>query len=210
MVMERGQYAELVIKGSLELVKGFLLGFREGRGDSFSYYFHHQEDIRRDTLGQYLRELVDRDNFIHLCLESSMVEPFRQAVRNAHSELGLEVASERRIIQAAFGFSFTINGREDAARVRELFEQVPAGLRLEDYRTREEEHPEARQEHSIGYAPLHEYVFEGRGRIAGDFAAVIALRRRLDRLPQGGLVVTGDMALELEEEPAEVRARQRR
>ena len=68
------KFTELVVSGSFALVKGFLLGFKGGSETDFCYFFHRKSGIRRDTLVELLKEVLDLDNYVHLCLEDKVVQ----------------------------------------------------------------------------------------------------------------------------------------
>ena len=113
------KFSELVISGSFALVKGFLLGFRGGTGKDFDYFFHRKSGIRRDTLAELLKEVLDMDNYVHLCLEQAVVQDFKQAVAGAEPLVGVKIKKARPIKLGRFDFSFVINNREAAEKVKE-------------------------------------------------------------------------------------------
>ena len=75
-------FTELVIKSPFLLVKGFLMGFMQGRGESFPYFFHRKAGITRETLGEMLRELFAFDSHTHICLPDHVINEFELALKN--------------------------------------------------------------------------------------------------------------------------------
>ena len=67
-------FSELVIEGAFALVKGFLMGFLCTYPELPRYFLHRKIGIRRHTLRDFLSELFEFENLVHLCLEDSVVE----------------------------------------------------------------------------------------------------------------------------------------
>jgi len=194
----QNSFTELVIAGSFACVKGFLLGFRCGSGKQFSYFFHRKHGIRRDTLAEMVKEVLELDNYVHLCLEDGIVQDFKQAVEKAKPVIGLEIERERRIKEAHFQFSFSIKNLESAKRVKEIFSSLPSGVNLEGYQPREEILPEGGTS-TGGYAPFHTYVFKGDGTVRGDFGGVMELFLKVKRSPDSDLVLLSDIMLDFDQ-----------
>ena len=192
-------YSELVISGPFALVKGFLLGYRSGSGIDFGYFFHRKAGIRRDTLAELVKEALDLDNFVHLCLERTAVEGFKKAVKNGGGTVGIQVTKERKIKAARFDFSFNVNNRELADEVKKDLDHLPEGVHLEDYEPEERREKSREEETTAGYAPLHKYTFRGHGTVAGDFDGVMKLYVKTRRGPDREAILAGDISLDFED-----------
>jgi hypothetical protein len=187
------KFTELVVSGSFALVKGFLLGFKGGSRIDFDYFFHRKSGIRRDTLAELLKEVLDMDNYVHLCLEDKVVEDFRQAVEQAEPLVGIKIKNARPISQCMFNFSFVINNREAADRVKEVLSVLPEEVEVIGYQPEEDTHED---ESSVGgYAPQHTYQFKGSGIVKGEFGGVMELYLKAKRMPEGQLVLLSDLVL---------------
>ncbi len=193
----QAKFTELVVSGSFALVKGFLLGFKGGTGTDFSYFFHRKSGIRRDTLAELLKEVLDLDNYVHLCLDDKVVPDFKRAVAEAEPLVGIKIKNQRPITGARFDFSFSINNREAAEKVKEVLADLPEGLELLGYEPVEEIHEENAA--IGGYAPQHTYRFKGNGTLLGDFGGVMEMFLRAKRMPEGQLVLLSDLILEFED-----------
>jgi hypothetical protein len=189
-------FKELVIGGQFALVKGFLVGYRFGTGKEFKYFFHRKSGIRRDTLSELVKEVLELDNHVHVCIEQDAVDGFRAAVGKASPVLGLALKAERSIQGAHFDFSFKINNRQVADDVKKALGSLPAAVEIRDYKPVEKEDKTVRDGGTAGYAPLHEYTFGGQGVVAGDFDGVMEVFLRLKRLPDSGVVLVNDIGLE--------------
>ena len=190
-------YRELVISGSFALVKGFLLGFKCGSASDFIFFFHRKSGIRRDTLAELVKEVLDLDNYVHLCLEDGVVPKFKEAIEKAAPLVGLKIIKERLIKQGRFDFSFAINNREAAEKVKEVLAGLPEGVELVDYEPIEEIHDDSAA--VGGYAPQHPYQLRGCGTIRGQFGGVIDLFLRAKRMPEGELMLLSELVLGFED-----------
>jgi hypothetical protein len=190
-------YRELVVAGSFALVKGFLLGFRCGTGKEFSYFFHRKSGIRRDTLAELVKDVLELDNYVHLCLEEDIVESFKEAVAKAGPVVGIEIRNVRPIKEARFDFSFRINNREAADKIKDMLNNLPQGVKIEGYEPQELTHEKGGKVIG-GYAPFHAYGFKGSGVVRGDFGGVMELFLRVKRMPESELMLLGDIVLNFE------------
>jgi len=189
-------YTELIIAGPFALVKGFLMGFRCGIDREFSYFFHRKSGIRRDTLAELVKEALEMDNYVHLCLENDVLDMFRRAVEKTRPLIGVEIKNERQIKQARFEFSFNISNRQAAEGVKQILNNLTPDVKLEEYEPQEETHPEEEKSKIGGYAPLHPYTFKGCGRVSGDFGAVMELFLKAKRMPESELMLLSEITLD--------------
>jgi hypothetical protein len=172
-------FHELVVKGSRGQVKAFLAGcFLEGL-PADRLMFHGDEGIVEESLAERLVEILGlHPEVTHLVAEESLAERVREALRQGGGPVGLELVEDRPVTEASFEFSFRAYTPGHAAEIRRLFADLPPGLRLRDFHAEEDVHPE--DAGTEVYTPAHDYVFSGHGRAAGELAAVIAFRRRLE------------------------------
>lgn len=187
------QFCELVINAPFLLVKGFLVGFMQGRGDSFDYYFHRKSKIERDTLGEFVKEVLHLDCHTHLCLPKDIVPVFRQALENVKGKINAEVLSEKDIQSASFKFSFHLYDEKATGPCKELFRRLPEGVQLVDY------YPmELRANHFAGvseYGRVNPYTFEGSGTVRGEFAGVMKFHRTISEHELGESILCSDIRL---------------
>ncbi|MEA2062458.1 MAG: hypothetical protein U9P14_02065 [Gemmatimonadota bacterium] len=193
----QAQYTELVISGTFAMVKGFLLGYRCGTGEEFGCFFHRKSGIRRDTLAEMLRDVLELDNLVHLCLEQKAAAGFKRALEKVEPLVGMQIKQERLIREAKFNFSFVINNRQAASEVKEVLSGLPESVELVDY-----DESESKDERAVvgGYAPRHSYTFKGQGTLEGEFEGVMELYLRVKRMPGSELMLMGDIVLGFGEE----------
>lgn len=167
------EYCEVVIEGeSLDLVRGFVIGFLEGkeiRGEAIFGEDHHVENESR--FGQMLRLIGVKGNRFRLIVGTGFLTLLKEAFERRKDQLALRIVSEKKIRQASFGFRFRAYTRELGDELKALFEKPPADLELMDYKPKETVLPEGRGVEA--YAPLHEYEIKAAGTIYGPICDVI-------------------------------------
>lgn len=164
-------YSELVLNAPFLLVKGFLLGFLHGRKEEFGYFFHHKSGIRRETVGEMVRELLSFECHSHLCLENRAIPEFKAALKRAKPVLDVDIEKETPIDKAEFRFSCRIYNEELAEKAKKLFEHIPQGVTLDEFTP-----VEHRDNALIGvkeYAQIHPYSYEVHGYASGSFEPVM-------------------------------------
>ena len=118
-------FSELVIEGPFLLVKGFILGFLHGSEQEVEYFFHRKHGIKRETFKEFIKELFEFDNHVHVCLDNNIIPKLLKAVGQTKDNIELEVKSVRSIKSANFSFSFEIFNEELAKETKALFEKSP-------------------------------------------------------------------------------------
>lgn len=187
------EYYELEIVGSLVAVREFVNGFLMGKELEGEVFFAKDEWIRSEPLWNQIMEklrLVKRRTIV--IVEKKLHKPLMTAFRAGEHETGLRVHRDVAIAAASFRFSFKAFTKKHGDEIREIFEDLPDGVfASEDYR------PEVVGEPSAfgveGYAPLHNYVVQGRGLIGGHFRGVLDVYREAQHHP---LIDTGDLLIE--------------
>ena len=167
------EYCEVVVEGSLDLIRGFVVGFLEGKGIQGEAIFgedHHVEN--EGKFGQMLRLIgVVKGNRVHLIVGTGFHKLLEGALEKRKEELALKIISEKKIRQASFGFRYRAYTRELGEKLMALFEDLQEGLQIKDYKPKETVMPEGKGVE--GYAPLHEYEVKATGTIYGSAKDVI-------------------------------------
>ncbi|RMF60790.1 MAG: hypothetical protein D6748_03205 [Calditrichaeota bacterium] len=186
-------YTELIIKAPFLLVKGLLLGFMYGRGEEFPYFFHRKTGIRRETVGEIVRELLVLDTHTFLCLPDAVVDEFAEVVKKAEPVVQCKVVGQRKIAGAEFSFSFECLTQKTANKCKKLLGDLPEGVELVDFNPVEEKHK--RRGTIGGYAPAPAYLYKGHGVARGDFGGVIDLYLRIKRSDISDFILCSDVKL---------------
>ncbi len=165
------KFSELVVEGPFTMVKGLLLGFLGCHKPEGKYFFHRKENIRRDTLKEFLKELFELENYVHFCLEDDLVEPFKEAAKLYTEKTGYKIKSLKPIKGGEFSFAAEFFDRKLADEFRKILENLPEGVKLERYFPLEQINEDGKGIEA--YAPLHAYIFRAKGSIGGDFDGVM-------------------------------------
>lgn len=169
------KYYEVVFEGSFDFMKGFVLGFFEGRrieGDPIFEVEHHIENERK--FGQLLRLIGVKGNQVSLIVGSGLHDLIREAIEKRKLQNDLKIVTVREITDAYFEFSYHAYSRELGAELKTFFGKLRPGLRIEKGDgPKETVNPEGKGIEA--YAPLHEYEIEESGEIHGPVKEVINL-----------------------------------
>ncbi len=189
-------YSEIVIEGPFMLLKGFLLGFLSVHKPDGKYFFHRKAGIRRETFKDYLKELFELDNFVHLCLETDLIQPFIDASQLYTQITDMTVHSIKPINSASFSFAYEFYNEDLAQNAKSMIEKPPKGVNLVDY------YPVELRENEPGgveaYAPLHDYTARAKGTLMGDFEGVIDLYISIKRSEVSESIICSDVRLALD------------
>jgi hypothetical protein len=108
---EEGQmvrrYFELVVKGQFDLIKGFVLGFLEGKGIRESAVFAREHHIKGDRdLKHVLRALTGNEDQARVPVEEGVHQSLTESLANVREALPLRLVSSREISGAHAGFTY--------------------------------------------------------------------------------------------------------
>jgi hypothetical protein len=169
-------YVELELRGPGERAVGFVEGVRAARGDRRPVWYSRRERVGHGGLIEVLKEKLGLHSHVILPVDLAAAVVDALAVAPV---LGLEVAGSPEISHAELPFTFHCFTREVAAEVRRKVEtELPEGVRLEGYETRE-----TLDEEAAGvevYSPAHAYSLEGEGCYTGPVEGVLAVAHRLE------------------------------
>jgi hypothetical protein len=186
-------FTKLIIKAPFLFVKGFLMGFMHGRNVSFDYFFHRKSGIRRETLGEIVKEFLVMDCYTDLCLPSNIVNHFETALNKIDSSIGVSISEKREILRAEFSFSFEIFNQDTAKVVKQLFDFPPPTVELINFNPIEK-----KEEQLVGiheYTHLHPYVYQGDGIAKGGFEGIMNLYLTIKRSEQARNILCSEIQL---------------
>jgi len=155
------EYCEMVVEGSLELVKGFVIGFLEGKGIQGEAIFGENHHVQNeDRLGHMLHLVGMKGNRLHTIIGScSQQRLLKDALERRKEELDLKLVSEKRIVQASFVFRYRAYTKDLGNELKKLFSGLPEGLQIEDYDPKETVYPEGRGVEDQSHPPRSHIFF---------------------------------------------------
>ncbi len=186
-------FSEIVIEGPFMLVKGFLLGFLSCKKPDGKYFFHRKANIRRETLKEFVKELFELENYVHLCLEDELIEPFKQSIALYTKVTSYGIKSIKPISSAWFSFAAEMFEKDLADQFKNIINNLPEGVTLKNYHPTELHEKDAKGIES--YAPLHDFIFRAKGEIEGDFEGVIDTYMKIKRSDLDEFVICSDIRL---------------
>jgi hypothetical protein len=189
------KWYEIVIEGSFDLIKGFIIGFFEGKNITGAIIFEREHHIKReDGLEQLLRMIHAEKDRVHILMSEKTFQMLDQALDNRKYEVPLKVISKKEIARAHFNFTYAAYAKRFGDELKNLFDKLPEGFQLEGYQPEEIER--ATKDSTAGYAPLHKYEISAKGRVSGPAKGVIDF---YDRLEHNALIKLEEIEMEFQE-----------
>ena len=186
-------FYEIVMEGSPKMVRGFMSGLLLGEGRGGTIFYNYEEGVYEESLPEKLAERLHlHPRNINFIVDGATRTLLQKLAKHIEQETGLRIVASRYIRSAEFPFCFKAYARRYGVEILGKLNNLPAGLRLEDFATEEEIHPEAAGIEA--YAPVHDYEIEGKGKQVGRIDLLIAARHELDAHP---LVEVGSIQLKL-------------
>jgi len=188
-----GSFYEVVIQGSPKMIRGFLGGLTLAADHDGMVVYHRDACIHEESAGERFIERIGlQPRNVNVVVDRKTCDLLRKHAKRIETETGLRITSTRHIRSASFAFKFQAYARRYGVEIKGILNNLPAGLRLEDFEYDENLHPGA--EGIEAYAPVHEYEIKGSGRVLGRIDLLVAARCKLDQHP---LVNPGKIELKL-------------
>ncbi|NIM20143.1 MAG: hypothetical protein GTO51_07915 [Candidatus Latescibacteria bacterium] len=165
---------EIIIKGDQNLLCAYLHGFLRGRKIKEGVIFSTECPLRT----HHLREMIHyKGEVTHLICRGSVRPAMISAIKTAPEDYSFEIKKEQRITGASFTFKFETFSKKVGSALKRTFTRIPEGVRLNKYKPIEAVLPRAAG--IEGYAPMHDYSFQGTGEVSGDVETVLLFHQRL-------------------------------
>jgi hypothetical protein len=185
------EYVEVVLDGPFDFIKGFVLGFMEGRGISGDVIFEETNRARGDVFVRLLRFVRLEEDHVHLIVGAGIHELLKEALEKRQAEAPVRIVRVRKIGEARFKFRYRTYSRPLGEELKNLFRNLPEVLHLEGYEPKETLRPESKAIEA--YAPEHPYAVEASGTVSGRAKEAIDLYNRLGRYE---IVELGDIKMD--------------
>lgn len=158
-------YTEIMIKGEPALIKGFVIGYLEGRGDQ-NETFVEEERIEEDSPLDMIKHFFSHPHLVPVIAETGMVGSICRAMENHKGEIPSEVVSMRDVTGASFEFKYKTFSEEVGKSLLTFFSNLPTGVQMKaGYKPEEKLTPVGKGVET--YAPLHHYELKGSGIVQG-------------------------------------------
>jgi hypothetical protein len=168
------KHYDFIIKGDEDKVAAYLTGYLRGKGVKSGFIFTSRHPFKSHLLKELLQY---HGEVVHLICRAGLRSMIQAAVKQSPPDERWEIVQSRPVRRATFEFKFETANRKVAGAIKRLLGRHPAGVKLIDYEPKEQIIPDAKG--SEGYAPLHEYTFEGKGTIVGDVEGVLKVHGKL-------------------------------
>ncbi|MCX8122902.1 MAG: hypothetical protein N3F66_01900 [Spirochaetes bacterium] len=178
-------FYEVVLEGNYNFVYGMLEGYKLATGKSFIYYLSKKVNVKAITFTEVIKELLTLTTRLqHIIIESKSWKKFEAAVKKQQEGSIINkryIKSVKKIESASFEFTFECYAKKYGDEIKNLLKSLPKTVTLVDYIPKEEVHKDVKG--TVMYAPDHEYIFKGKGRLVGDIETIIALNKTFDEHP---------------------------
>jgi len=158
---------EIMIKGEPDMIKGFVIGFLEGRGNQGDTFIEEKCILEEDSpLSMVIHFFSGRPHIIPVIADSGMRESLCQALQRRKEDVPSEIVSIREVMGASFDFHYKTFSRELGKTLNDFFSNLPSGIQFKgDYK--HEEKIDLEGKGIEAYAPLHDYEIKGSGVVQG-------------------------------------------
>jgi len=168
---------ELVIEGAEEACRAFTIGFAAGRRVTREPVFGRDCGLEHASFGARIRALLAGGSHHVVLAAKELAEPLAGALAACGAAAGLRLERRRVVESMHFGFRVEAYARRIANGIRrDLIDNPPAGVRIEDLSESESEDRSARGTEL--YSPVHAYIYRASGRFVGRPAEILELRKR--------------------------------
>lgn len=171
-------YVHVLLEGNRDLIRGFIVGFSEGKGRRGEVFFCN--DLSLDDGGplKALAELVGfGEEQTVIVVDQDLFQELKDAVER-REDIAMTVKRAEVIGEVAVAISFQTYSREVGNQLKALISQAPPTLQFSPpFQPMEKYNPEGRGVEA--YTPLHDYELSYRGRIKGAVGDVLKFCRTL-------------------------------
>ena len=173
-------YYEVDVEGSFDLIKGFVLGFIEGRQIEGEAIFGEEHHVgNEEKFGQLLRLLGVKGKVVRVIISCALHHLLEEALEKRKDEISIKIKNVRGIAGASFDFEYKAFAEDFGKELKKTFGNLPDRLTMEPgYEPAEIRHPEAKGVEA--YAPLHDYEIKAKGRVSGSIREIIDFYGKLE------------------------------
>ena len=170
---------EMIVKGDEDMIFAYLEGFLLGKGIKDGVYFSQDYPVNES----FFRDLLKfHGDVTHIICRARLRASVEAALRRGDEALEIDLVKVRRLRRSSFDFDFNVYNRPLATKLKRVLSSRPKTIKLVDFEKKLKERPDGKG--TEAYAPLHEFAFEGKGRIEGEFSEVCRMHEKLSDISQ--------------------------
>ncbi len=175
-------FYEVVFQGKPKVVRAFMTGFLYGTVENASVYYNYIDGVFHEGKKEKMIEKLGlRGVDCHVIVDKDTSAYLKKMTKRILADTGLSITSHRGIRSASMEIDFHAFAPKYNAEIVELVKNLPAGLRLEDYKHDVKLDPSA--EGVEAYSAVHHYEACGEGTIVGQIDILIEFKRTLSKYP---------------------------
>lgn len=189
----RKSFYEVVFQGKPKVVRAYLAGLIAGSGHGGQYFFSFEDGVFHEGKVEKLTEMLHvRALDCHVIVDAQTSALLKKQTRQLPKVTGLTITSHKHIRTSSLKFEFQAFAKRYNDEIEAVFNKLPAGLRLEDYRHKVKLDPKAKGVEA--YSTAHDYEANGSGKVIGRIDLLIDFKGQLDNYP---LIKAEDIRLNL-------------
>jgi len=175
-------FYEVVFQGKPKVVRAFMTGFLYGTVENASVYYNYIDGVFHEGKKEKMIEKLGlRGVDCHLIVDKETSTYLKKMAKRILADTGLDITAHRGIRSASMEFDFQAYAPKYDGEIVELVKNLPAGLRLVDYKHDVKLDPSAKGVEA--YSAVHHYESSGKGTIVGQIDILIEFKRTLGKYP---------------------------
>jgi len=124
--MTNSSYVEVVLEGSVELIKGFVVGFLEGRGIQGKAVFEEDDGAGEEgALAQLLRLVSLKEDRIRVVVRKEIHDLLEDALQRRKRDVPARIVSVRDVREVSFDFRYHTYSRQAGEELKDFSGTYP-------------------------------------------------------------------------------------
>jgi ABC-type oligopeptide transport system substrate-binding subunit len=174
---------EIIVKGNTDFVHGYLQGIVDARDQYEELFPAFDYDFTKKHLKNSIAESIGiGKKHTRFFISNYDKEQIPEKLEYYTSRCDFEIEGIHVVTGLSFSFDFEVYNQDIADGLREIIEGRPEPVHVTGYDPEETINEEA--EGPELYSPQHDYVFSGKGTVAGPFENVIKIYDSLSEYDQ--------------------------
>lgn len=164
-----GNFLHLIMNGSPDFIKGFFVGFFEGKNIKNKPLFIERRHLRNSE--RVIADFISLEKKTHVIIEGNMLPEVDQILSDRL--LNIKIISAVPVNSAYFKFNLKCYSQKIADKLQQILKKIPNEIKITYYKL--EEHKSSEKHPSI-----HNYELYASGSVEGEIKSAIELFYRLE------------------------------